>query len=134
MRALRPSRAVVRVVVSVAALYALALQAVLGGVLSAGLAGPEHRLCLEAIDTVGGTPAKDAPDKDAPAKGAPAHDHLACCTAAPHGVPFSAPVPPATAVAWPERHSIGVTWRPEIVAAPRAPPGIRPSARAPPVV
>lgn len=124
MRALRPSRAAVRVVVSVAALYALALQAVLGGVLSAGLSGLEHRLCLEAIDTAGGAPTKDAPP----------HHHLACCTAAPHVAPLNAPVPPATAIAWPERPSIGVTWRPEIAAAPRAPPGIRASARAPPVV
>lgn len=124
MRALWPSRAAIRVVVSVAALYALALQAVLGGVLSAGLAGPEHQLCVQAIDTSGGTPTK----------GRPAHDHLACCTAAPHVVPFSAPVPVAHAISWPARRSVGVTWRSEIVAAPRAPPNTRPSARAPPVV
>ena len=129
MRALRPNWARVRVVVSVAALYALALQAVLGGVLSAGLGGQAHQLCLSAIDT-----AVSAPAEGGPAKGAPAHAHLACCTGAPHGATLGMPVPVATVVAWPERRAVDLSWRPEIVAAPRAPPGVRASARAPPPV
>lgn len=129
MRALRPVWARVRVVVSVAALYALALQAVLGGVLSAGLSWQEHQLCLQAIDTT-----VSASAEGGPTKGGPAHHHHACCTAAQTIAPFSAPMPVASAIAWPERRAIGLTWRPEVAAAPRAPPSIRPNARAPPVV
>lgn len=134
MRALRPTWARVRVVVSVAALYALALQAVLGGVLSAGLIGQKHQLCLQAIDTVVSASAEGGPAERGPARGGGAHDHLACCTVAQSVALFGAPMPAASAIAWPERRATGLAWRPEVVAAPRAPPGIRPKARASPVV
>lgn len=119
-----PRWAACRTVVAVAALYALALQAILGSALTVGLAGPAHQLCLQAV---GGA-------DEMPAKAPPAHNHLACCTAASHAFPFNAPAPAVTPIVWPQRRVARLVWRPEVVSIPRAPPGLRATARAPPVV
>ncbi|WP_286159007.1 hypothetical protein [Methylobacterium sp. Leaf456] len=104
-----------------AALYALALQALLGQAAFVGGFGPAHILC-----------SPEAGDADGSSKH-PAHAHLPCCPAA-HAV--AAPVLPptaATAVVWPAPQHHRVSWRPEVTASPRAPPGTRPRVRAPPV-
>lgn len=116
-----------RAVIAVAALHAFALQVVLGGAALAGSLGPQngfvHILC-----------APDAGEADGPVKSHPGHGHLPCCQAA-HTLPsLDAPQPAHAVVAWPRERIAPVAWGPEIVALPRAPPGTRPSARAPPVV
>lgn len=114
--------ATLRAAIVLAALYALALQGLLGGVLAAEGAGALHRLCVQDSGT--------GPD----GSGQPVtpHSHLPCCTAAhlPHPVP--ARPAPETDVAWPVRRVAGLAWRAEIVAIPRAPPRAVPSARGPP--
>lgn len=127
MRARRPGRALCRAAIAVAALYALVLQAVLGGAAFAGPVDPAgdplHALC-----------APGAGSADAPSGQHGEHAHLPCCTAA-H--PPSLAAPPdlsSIAIVWPLRHAVAVVWRPEAAAAPRAPPGVVASARAPPVV
>ncbi|WP_245930857.1 hypothetical protein [Methylobacterium radiodurans] len=107
-----------------AALYALALQAILGGMLMAGPLGPAHALCLQSAGSA------DADPEKVPV----AHDHLACCTAAPHIPALQAPATTALPIVWPQRRIAVLAWRPEVVAVPRAPPRFRHSARAPPVV
>ncbi len=124
MRIGLPRWAAYRAVIAVAALYALALQALLGGMLMAGVAGPAHPLCLQSAASAEADPTK------VPV----AHDHLACCTAAPHVTALQAPVPTATPIVWPQCQIAVLAWRPEVVAIPRAPPRFRHSARAPPVV
>ncbi|MDQ0448649.1 hypothetical protein QO012_003160 [Methylobacterium aerolatum] len=125
MRTQRPRWTAVRVAIAVAALYALVLQAFLGGVLSAGLSGPDHRLCLGTVGT---------DDDGGPAKPSPAHANCECCTAA-HVHPAShAPILAVSTVAWPRRGAVSLAWRPEVVAVPRAPPRFRAHARAPPIV
>ena len=123
MSALQPSWAALRVAIAVAALYALALQAILGGVLATGLDAPGHQLCQQSVGV----------DDDGPVKAPLAH-HLSCCTAAHVQPVLDAPSPVATFVAWPLRRAIDVAWRPEVVALPRAPPRHQAAARAPPVV
>ncbi len=110
-----------RVVIAVAALYALALQALLGGVSIAASADPAHILCLQ-----------DAGSEDGADKSGATHGHPACCLVA-HAL--NTPVVPpvaSTVIAWPRRQAVVTVWRPEVVAAPRAPPGVSASARAPP--
>ena len=121
MRARPPAWSACRAVIAVAALYALALQAVLGGFVAAQPSDAIHALCLP--EAAAGDPAK-----------APVHAHQACCTLAQTAAPPVPPLVAATGVVWPVRSTMRVAWRAEIVAAPRAPPGISPSARAPPVV
>lgn len=124
MRIGLPGWAAYRAVIAVAALYALALQALLGSMVMAGAAGPAHPLCIQASGSVDENPTK-APT---------AHDHLACCTAAPHVPTLQIPFSTATPIIWPQRRIVVLSWRPEVVAIPRAPPRFRHSARAPPVV
>ncbi|WP_426220584.1 hypothetical protein [Methylobacterium sp. NFXW15] len=110
--------------IAVAALYALALQSFLGGVLSVSLTGPDHQICAGISGT----------DEGGPAKPLPAHAGCDCCTAA-HVHPAShIPVLAVSTIAWPRRHAVSLTWRPEVVAVPRAPPRFQAHARAPPVV
>lgn len=124
MSTLRPRWIGFRVAIAVAALYALALQSFLGGVLSASLTGPDHQLCVGVSGT----------DDGGPAKPSPAHVGCDCCTAA-HVHPAShIPVLAVSTIVWPRRHAVSVTWRPEVVAVPRAPPRFQAHARAPPVV
>lgn len=125
MRGRLPGWSVCRAVIAVAALYALALQVVLGAAALAGTVGPDsglvHILC-----------APDAGEADGPEKPHPAH--LPCCQAA-HALPsLDVPEPCHAIVAWPPERIAPVVGRPEILALPRAPPGVRPSPRAPPVV
>jgi len=127
MRGRLPGWSVCRAVIAVAALYALALQLVLGAAALAGTAGPDnglvHILC-----------APDSGEAGGPSKPHPAHGHLPCCQAA-HVLPsLDVPEPAHAAVIWPPQRIALVAWRAEIVALPRAPPGTRPSPRAPPVV
>lgn len=124
MRITRSDLAACRAVIAVAALYALALQSVLGGLVGYRSMDPAHILCLQE------TGAAEAPAQPA----APVHLHLACCTAAHAVAPLDAPLLVATAILWPVRPARTIVWPPEIAATPRAPPGISASARAPPVV
>lgn len=124
MSALRPRWAAVRVAIVVAALYGLALQSFLGGVLSASLSGPDHHLCVSAPGT----------DDGGPAKPLPAHTGCDCCTAAHVHAASNVPVLAVSSIVWPRRQAVSLTWRPEVVAVPRAPPRFRAYARAPPVV
>lgn len=116
-----PGWAACRVVIAVAALYALALQTLLGGVSIAASADPAHILCLQDSAT------NDGPDKSHASQG-----HPSCCLVA-HAL-NSPVVPPVTSavITWPRRQAVVTVWRPEVVAAPRAPPGVIASARAPP--
>ncbi len=123
MRASSPNRVGLRAAIAVVALYALALQALLGGMAMAAMLDPTNVICASTAGT-----------DDGPSKPQPVHVHHLCCTSA-HGLDAaSPPLVPTTIVAWPQRHAVIVAWRPEVVAAPRAPPGVSPSARAPPVV
>ncbi len=119
----RPSWSVCRAVIAVAALYAVALQALFGGLIGLRMLDPAHTLCLQESDTgqneTGQTP--------------PLHHHLSCCTAAQIAPALDVPVLASAAIAWPARAVARTVWRPEIVAAPRAPPGISAGPRAPPV-
>ncbi|MGF3027855.1 hypothetical protein ACQVP2_34315 [Methylobacterium aquaticum] len=121
MRAHRSDLPVYRAVITLAALYALALQAILGGLVPTSLLGSDHVIC-----------APNAGTGDGPFKPGPAHSHLPCCTFAHGHEATSPPLPVVVAIVWPTRRAASVMWRPEIVAAPRAPPGISASARAPP--
>ncbi|MGF3027109.1 hypothetical protein ACQVP2_30365 [Methylobacterium aquaticum] len=124
MRTCLPSWPPGRVVIALAALYALALQALLGGMVSAGVPSASHIICLRDTGAAG----------QAPAKPAPVHGHMACCVVA-HGMDAANPPMPISAtIVWPVRHATAVIWRPEVVACPRAPPGVSASARAPPIV
>ncbi|MFF9550783.1 hypothetical protein [Methylobacterium fujisawaense] len=124
MRATQSRWTAARAAIAVAALYALALQAILGGLLTTGFATPDHQLCLQS----------SALGDDGPVKSPPVHHHLSCCTAA-HAQPIlDAPAPVGTTIAWPLRRAVEVAWRPEVVLVPRAPPRHLPAARAPPVV
>lgn len=123
MRTRRPSWTVCRAVLAVAALYALALQAMLGGMPFLAAADPAHALCAPGAGT-----------QDGPAKSHQGHA-LPCCTLAQLPVSASPPVLPAMPVLWPDSRTVPVRWAPaEVAALPRAPPGISASPRAPPVV
>ena len=127
MRGCLPGWSACRAVIAVAVLYAFALQAILGTASLSGSLGREaslvHVLC-----------APETGEADGPSKSHPGHGHLPCCQAAQILASLDAPQPVSTAVAWPSTRVLRVAWRPEITALPRAPPGTRPSARAPPVV
>jgi hypothetical protein len=129
MRITRSDLAACRAVIAVAALYALALQSVLGGLIGYRSMDPAHSLCLPEARL------QEAGTAEEPAQPVvPIHRHLACCTAAQAVAPLAAPLLVATAILWPVRPARTIVWPPEIAAAPRAPPGISASARAPPVV
>ncbi|KQT57635.1 hypothetical protein ASG52_23715 [Methylobacterium sp. Leaf456] len=106
---------------AVVALYALVLQALLGGIAALPVAGAPGFLCV--------APAEAAPED----KPAPTQLHAACCTAAGHA-PSAAPPPVlARAPAWsaPDAAAPGWPGRPRLAA--RAPPFLIASARAPPL-
>lgn len=124
MRVPRSSWTTVRATIAVVALYALALQAVLGGILSVSFDGTAHQLCLQGTDGGG----------DGPAQPLLPHCHLSCCTAAHTQPALDTPGVIAATIAWPLRHAVSVIWRPEVVSTPRAPPRTQANARAPPVV
>ncbi|UYW31264.1 hypothetical protein OKB92_20055 [Methylorubrum extorquens] len=110
-----------RAAIAVAALYALTLQAVLGGASLAVSRDPAHVLCQQ--DTGG---------SEGPFKARPSHGHPDCCLVA-HILAAAVPSFEAAPVVWLPRETVAVTWRPEVLALPRGPPGAGPSARAPSV-
>ncbi|WP_311276074.1 hypothetical protein [Methylobacterium sp. WCS2018Hpa-22] len=116
-----PGWAACRAVIVMAALYALALQAFLGGASFAASGGPTHIICAQAMGSDG-----------EPSKSPVPHKHLDCCLVA-HVLGAPA-IPPATSaqITWPVRKADAIVWRFEVTAYPRAPPGISASARAPP--
>ncbi|MGY2051617.1 hypothetical protein [Methylobacterium sp. JK268] len=120
MRAPPPRWSILRAALAVAALYALVLQGVAGAAVAAGPPSAAHVLC--------------APDESGPTQPALPEAHKTCCVTvqACHGA--LPPLPQVTAIAWPRRRAVLLPWRPDFVAQPRAPPGIRSSPRAPPVV
>ena len=114
-----------RRVLALLALYALALQSVLGGLAMAAAAGPEHVLC-----STGGT--FDRPGPDGPH--VPAHGPMACCVACHTAAPAALPAP-APAESLPVPGPVVLTQRrPARIALPRAPPRTGHHARAPPPV
>ncbi|XYD07530.1 hypothetical protein R1A27_20770 [Methylobacterium sp. NMS12] len=106
------------------ALYALALQGILGGLASAA-AGPTHILCL----------ADDGQTDPAPAgKHLPAHHGGDCCVACHAAGPATLPAPSTVTAIPVARPAAASGPRPRRVALPRAPPRPGLGARAPPVV
>ncbi|PJI55997.1 hypothetical protein CTI14_00485 [Methylobacterium radiotolerans] len=118
-----PQRHVFRAAIAVVALYALALQAVLGSAGLTVLADPTHVICQPdiAID--------DGPSKTPLSH----HGHSKCCVVAHMAGCAAVPSIESVPVAWPKRQVVALNWRPEVLACPRGPPGARASARAPPV-
>lgn len=109
-----------RGLIAVVALYALVLQALLGGIATLPVAGAPGLICTAPADT--------APD----GKPAPIQPHAACCHAAGHA-PFAAPPPALTrAPAWSELETAAPGWRGRPLHVARAPPFLIASARAPP--
>ncbi|MBK3402806.1 hypothetical protein H0176_22635 [Methylorubrum populi] len=111
-----------RAAIAVAALYALALQAVLGGASLAVSPDPAHVLCQQ--DEGGG---------EGLSKARASHGHPDCCLVAYIPGPVAVPSMEAVLVVWPPREAVAVIWRSEVLALPRGPPGTGTSARAPPV-
>ncbi|MBE7246730.1 MAG: hypothetical protein INR63_17450 [Actinomycetospora chiangmaiensis] len=110
-------------IVAFLALYALALQGVLGGAAMA-VAAPQHVLCLAGLDPDGAAPA---------GKHLPAQGHAACCVTCHVASPAALPAPPPIAGA-PIAHPVSTRGpRMQRVALPRAPPRRNLGARAPPV-
>lgn len=109
---------------AVAALYALVLQAVLGGIAALPASSGHAILCLQQ---------PDGASLDQPGSEPAPHHHATCCIAAPTVAAAVAPVAEITTIAWPQRAVAHLTWAIEPVFNARAPPGTRASPRAPPV-
>ncbi len=108
-----------RALTAVVALYALVLQALLGGIATLPVTGVSGLLCA--------APAEAAPE----GKSAALPPHAACCHAASH-TPSAAPPPAlASSPAWREPDATATDWRARLAA--RAPPFLIASARAPPL-
>jgi hypothetical protein len=117
---------VLRGLTAVAALYALVLQALLGGIAALPVAVNPTSLCLaSAGETAAAGAAKD---------GLPAPDahHAACCTAAHHPSAAALPPPLSAAIAWPEREAGRADWSVAQRRTARPPPFTLAHARAPP--
>ena len=117
---------ILRGLTAVAALYALVLQALLGGIAALPIAGAPAFLCLSSTgEAVSAEAAKD---------GLPAPDvhHAGCCTAAHHPPAAALPPPPSAAIAWPEREAVRADWSGAQRRAGRPPPFTLAHARAPP--
>lgn len=113
-----------RAVIAVIALYAFALQVVLGGAMFAQSSGSSGVVCLHDAVSLDGVPAKPQSDLAC----------LDCCTVGHTPPSLTPPLLRVAEIVWPSRKAIVVSWRPEVIAAPRAPPGISASARGPPAV
>ncbi|MFY9294748.1 MAG: hypothetical protein WAP03_29300, partial [Methylorubrum rhodinum] len=88
-----------RALTVVVALYALVLQALLGGIAALPVAGAPGLLCAATAEA-----APDGPSSPTP-------PHAACCTAASH-TPFAAPPPDlARSPAWSEPDATAPGWR-----------------------
>lgn len=114
-----------RALTAVLALYALVMQAFLGGIVASAAAAPSalpfdvH--CLDQTERA---------DPSAPQ--APAHHHTGCCTVAHPAAAMPPPLPAITAIVWPQPIVVHVIWRMQGIASARAPPFTLASARAPP--
>ncbi|WP_244514144.1 hypothetical protein [Methylobacterium sp. UNC378MF] len=111
-------------IVALLALYALALQGILGGLVSAD-AGSVHILCLADDGQTGPAPA---------GKHLPAHHRGDCCVACQAAGPAALPAPSAATAIPVARPVVAAGPRPQRVALPRAPPRPGLGARAPPDV
>ncbi|MCP1547335.1 MULTISPECIES: hypothetical protein [Methylorubrum] len=117
---------VLRGLTAVAALYALVLQALLGGIAALPVAGAPAVLCQPIADgTVSAEAAKD---------GLPAPDsrYAGCCTAAHHAPAATLPPPVSAEAARPERDAARAGWSGVQRRAARPPPFTLAHARAPP--
>ena len=123
MRSAGTRRRTWRAATMVVALYALVLQAVLGGALPAAAAGADGVLCLHQVDA----PSPD--DRRAPAP----HAHAECCTAAQPAGGAALPRQELSTAAWPSGTGARIAWRPVAEALPRAPPGRIAHPRGPPL-
>ncbi|WP_147081156.1 hypothetical protein [Methylobacterium haplocladii] len=118
-----------RALTAVVALYALVMQAFLGGIAASAAASPfALPFDVHCLDKADGS---ERVDPSAPQ--APAHHHTCCCTAASPSAGTPPPLPVMTSVVWPQPIVVPVIWRMEGVASARAPPFTLASARAPPV-
>lgn len=119
-----------RALTAVAALYALVLQALLGGIAALPVAGAPA-LCAGITDGitdgVGAASGDTAKDRFPP----PAH-HAGCCTTANHVPAAALPSPAALARAWPECGVARADWRGQACRTARPPPFTLAHARAPP--
>ncbi|CAO4168187.1 DUF2946 domain-containing protein [Methylorubrum aminovorans] len=116
---------VLRGLTAVAALYALVLQALLGGIAALPVAGAPAFLCVSAA----GEPlSADAEHDRLPA---PASHHAGCCTAA-HHPPAALPPPLSAAITWPDREAARAGWSGARSRTARPPPFTLAHARAPP--
>lgn len=114
-----------RALTAVVALYALVLQAVLGGAVALSF-GPSFDVrCLDQADGV--------EQRDPATPHGPAHQHSCCCTAAHPAAGTPPPLPVAAGFAWPHRLAVRLVWRMEGDVSARAPPRTPAHARAPPV-
>lgn len=121
---------VLRGLTAVAALYALVLQALLGGIAALPVAGAPAFLCQPIAQQI----ADGAVSAEAAKDGHPAPDshHAGCCTAA-HHPPAATLTPPLSAeAAWPERDAAPAKWSGVQRRAARPPPFTLAHARAPP--
>ena len=115
-----------RAIASVIALYALVLQAVLGGMM------PAHATALDSLLCAGFSESGPvASEKGVPAK---AHSHADCCTAAHAPVGAEPPRPESLLVGWSARPILRILWEASEEARPRAPPGLIAHPRGPPAV
>ncbi|WP_142585801.1 hypothetical protein [uncultured Methylobacterium sp.] len=112
-----------RAVIAVLALYALVLQAFLGGLMP--LAGPGDIHCAPA-EAAGQAPGAASHDKAS-------HDHAACCVAAQAAATALPGREPAVTSARPRPAAAPVAWAATADFNPRAPPGALPHPRGPPV-
>lgn len=116
---------VLRGLTAVAALYALVLQALLGGIAALPVAGAPAFLCFSAA---GEALSADAEHDRLPA---PATHHAGCCTAA-HHPPAALPPPLSAASTWPDREAARAGWSGARSRTARPPPFTLAHARAPP--
>lgn len=122
-----PGTGRLRAITAVIALYALVLQAVLGGMLPAHAASLDGLLCSGLSDAG----RSGLGDKGTPAG---AHKHADCCTAAHAPAGAEPPRPLALVVAWTARPAARIDWSTSEQARPRAPPGLIAHPRGPPAV
>ncbi|KQQ19465.1 hypothetical protein ASF53_24040 [Methylobacterium sp. Leaf123] len=119
---------VLRGLTAVAALYALVLQSLLGGIAALPVAGAPAFLCQPSAQQV----ADGAVSAEAAKDGLPVSHHADCCTAA-HHTPAATLTPPLSAeAAWPERRVARAGWSGGQRRTARPPPFTLAHARAPP--
>ncbi|MBB2960602.1 hypothetical protein [Methylobacterium sp. R2-1] len=123
---------VLRGLTAVAALYALVLQALLGGIAALPVAGAPDFLCLSIANAAvtGGAVSVEFAAKDE--HPAPVSHRTGCCTAAHHAPAAALPPPLSTEIAWLEREAVCADWFGAQRRAARPPPFTLAHARAPP--